>query len=100
MKRFSLRLFTLGLALGSLGAAAVLAAGVYASTTQPHAMKVRGPVRHARSAKESGQPVVDWNQILVSIVNTAGAQPANIQPSSTLRSTTRSTRSTVPTSRT
>jgi hypothetical protein len=80
MKRLSLRLFALGLALGSLVAAAVLAAGAYAHTTQPDAMKVRGPVRHARSAKESGQPVIDWNQILLSIVNTAGAQPANIQP--------------------
>jgi hypothetical protein len=80
MKRFSLRLFALGLALGSLGAAAVLAAGAYARTTQPDAMKVRGPVRHARSAKKSGQPVIDWNQVLLSIVNTAGAQPANIQP--------------------
>jgi hypothetical protein len=29
---------------------------------------------------ESGQPVIDWNQILLSIVNTPGAQPANIQP--------------------
>jgi hypothetical protein len=28
----------------------------------------------------SGQPVIDWNQVLLSIVNTAGAQPANIQP--------------------
>ncbi len=80
MKRFSLRLFALGLVLGSLGAATVLAAGAYAHTTQPDAMKVRSPVRHARSAKESGQPVIDWNQILLSIVNTAGAQPANIQP--------------------
>jgi hypothetical protein len=80
MKRFSLRLFALGLALGSLVAAAVLATGAYAHTTQPDAMKVRSPVRHVRSAKESGQPVIDWNQILLSIVNTAGAQPANIQP--------------------
>jgi membrane-associated phospholipid phosphatase len=80
MKRLSLRLFALGLALGSLGAAAVLAAGAYARTTQPDAMKVRGPVRNTRSAKESGQPVIDWNQVLLSIVNTAGAQPANIQP--------------------
>jgi PAP2 superfamily len=82
MKRFSVRLFALGLALGALGAAAVLAAGAYAGTKQTNALKIRGPVRHAhaRSAKESGQPVIDWNQILLSIVNTAGAQPANIQP--------------------
>jgi hypothetical protein len=80
MKRFSLRLFALGLALGALGAAAVLAASAYARGTQTDAMKVRGPARHARSAKESGQPVIDWNQILLSIVNTPGAQPASIQP--------------------
>jgi membrane-associated phospholipid phosphatase len=29
---------------------------------------------------ESGQPVIDWNQTLLTIVNTPGAQPANIQP--------------------
>ena len=80
MKRFTVRLFALGLTLGALGAAAVLAVGAYASTTQTNAMKARGPARHARSAKESGQPVIDWNQVLLSIVNTPGAQPANIQP--------------------
>jgi membrane-associated phospholipid phosphatase len=80
MKRFSLRLFALGLALGSLGAAAVLATSAYARTAQTDSMKIRGPARHARSAKESGQPVIDWNQVLLSIVNTTGAQPANIQP--------------------
>jgi membrane-associated phospholipid phosphatase len=80
MKRFTIRLFALGLTLGALGAAAILAAGAYAGTTQTDAMKARGPARHARSAKESGQPVIDWNQVLLSIVNTPGAQPANIQP--------------------
>jgi PAP2 superfamily protein len=79
MKRFSLRLFALGLALGALGAAAVLAGGAYARTTQPQAMNLRRPARHA-TAQESGQPVIDWNQVLLSIVNTPGAQPANIQP--------------------
>jgi hypothetical protein len=79
MKRFSLRLFALGLALGALGAAAVLAAGAYARTTAPQAMNLRRPARHA-SAQESGQPVIDWNRVLLSIVNTPGAQPANIQP--------------------
>ena len=37
-------------------------------------------VRTAQKARESGQPVIDWNQNLLSIVNTPGAQPANIQP--------------------
>jgi hypothetical protein len=73
-------MFALGLALGALGAAAVLAAGAYARTSKPDAMRVRGPAGHAHSAQESGQPVIDWNQVLLSIVNTAGAQPPNIQP--------------------
>jgi hypothetical protein len=34
----------------------------------------------AGNTRESGQPVLDWNQTLLSIVNTPGAQPANIQP--------------------
>jgi hypothetical protein len=74
MNRFSARLFALVLALGILGAAAVLAAGASARTTEG------GPVSRARSAGESGRPVIDWNQVLLSIVNTPGAQPANIQP--------------------
>ncbi|HEX6680567.1 MAG TPA: vanadium-dependent haloperoxidase [Gaiellaceae bacterium] len=80
MKRLSLRLFALGLALGALGAAAVLAAGAYARTSHTDATQIRRPVRHARSASASGQPVIDWNQVLLSIVNTPGAQPANVQP--------------------
>jgi hypothetical protein len=77
MRRFSLRLFALGLALGALGAAAVLAAGAYARTTRTNAIN---PVSPASHASPSGQPVIDWNQVLLSIVNTPGAQPANIQP--------------------
>jgi membrane-associated phospholipid phosphatase len=67
MRRFSPRLFALGLVLG---AAAVLTAGAYA----------RGPARHVRKVPESGRPVIDWNQTLLSIVSTPGAQPANVQP--------------------
>src|SRR5207253_10004635 len=63
-KRFSVWLFALGLALGAFGAAAVLAAGADARTSQT----------------QSGRPVIDWNQVLLSIVNTPGAQPANVQP--------------------
>jgi membrane-associated phospholipid phosphatase len=36
--------------------------------------------KHVVRTVESGQPVIDWNQLLLSIVNTPGAQPANIQP--------------------
>jgi len=80
MRRFSARLFALGLALGVLGATGVLAAGAYARTSQTGAMETRVPARHARNAPVSGQPVIDWNQVLLSIVNTPGAQPANVQP--------------------
>jgi PAP2 superfamily len=73
MQRFSARLFALGATLGALGAAAVLAAGADAHPAQAAAK----PARHAA---KSGQPVIDWNQILLSIVNTPGAQPATIQP--------------------
>jgi hypothetical protein len=81
MKRFSLRLFALGLALGALGATAVLAATAYARTSPRTAStSMRHPNKHAHGAPESGQPVIDWNRILLSIVNTPGVQPANIQP--------------------
>jgi PAP2 superfamily len=76
MKRFSPRLFALGLVLGALGTTALLAASAYARS--PHKTAARES-SHARGA-ESGQPVIDWNQVLLSIVNTPGAQPANIQP--------------------
>jgi hypothetical protein len=80
MRRFSPRLFALGVALGALGAAAVLAANAHARTAQPRSITIAGAARHARSPRETGQPVIDWNQVLLSIVNTPGAQPANVQP--------------------
>jgi hypothetical protein len=80
MRRFSVRLLALGLALGALASAAVLAASAYARTTQTNASQVAGPASRAPNAQESGQPVIDWNQVLLSIVNTPGEQPANIQP--------------------
>jgi hypothetical protein len=79
MKRFSPRLFAAGLVLGALGAAAVLAASAYASTSQ-QSFASAGTAKHVVRKDESGQPVIDWNQTLLSIVNTPGAQPANIQP--------------------
>jgi PAP2 superfamily len=80
MRRFSVRLLALGLALGALGAAAVLAGSAYARTTQTNSSHVAGPASRVPNAQESGQPVIDWNQVLLSIVNTPGEQPANIQP--------------------
>jgi hypothetical protein len=79
MKRFSPRLYALGLALGALGAAAVLAASAYARPPHKGATTTRAAARPAQK-QESGQPVIDWNQALLSIVDTPGAQPANIQP--------------------
>jgi hypothetical protein len=78
MKRFSPRLFAAGLVLGALGTAAVLVASAYAGAPHPGVASAQSP--NALHAVESGQPVIDWNQILLSIVNTPGAQPANIQP--------------------
>ena len=78
MKRLSPRLFAAGLVLGALGTAAVLAASAYAGT--PHKSVESAQAPKALRTVESGQPVVDWNEIQLSIVNTPGAQPANIQP--------------------
>jgi membrane-associated phospholipid phosphatase len=75
MKRFSPRLFALGLALGALGATAVLALNAYARTSRASAA-----LAAPRQAAESGQPVIDWNRVLLSLVNTAGVQPQSVQP--------------------
>jgi membrane-associated phospholipid phosphatase len=80
MKRFSGWMFALGFTLAALGAAAVLATTASARDKQAAAMGVHTHPRAARRAQESGQPVIDWNRILLSIVNTPGAQPAGIQP--------------------
>jgi hypothetical protein len=79
MKRFSPRLFAAGLVLGALGAAAFLAASAYASPSHQSVASAK-TTKHVLRKDESGQPVIDWNQILLSIANTPGAQPANIQP--------------------
>ena len=53
----------------------------------PAASALARPTAHGKGTPgkrakvhDSGQPVIDWNQTLLSIVNTPGAQPANIQP--------------------
>jgi hypothetical protein len=81
MKRFSLRLYALGIALSAIGAAVVLAAGADARTKLPtKAISRATPASDRSPAQESGQPVLEWNRVLLSIVNTPGAQPANVQP--------------------
>jgi membrane-associated phospholipid phosphatase len=74
MNRFSVRLIAIGLALGAIAASAVLAVNASAGTNPTHTNE-----RHKR-AEASGQPVIDWNRLLLTIANTPGAQPANIQP--------------------
>ena len=74
MKRISARLFALGLVFGALVGTAVMAVDAYAHST------AGGPPTKRTPLHESGQPVIDWNRILLGIVNTPGAQPATVQP--------------------
>ena len=69
MKRFAIATATLALA--------VVPAATALAKTSSHAVR---HTRTTRPAGESGHPVIDWNQALLSIVNTPGAQPANVQP--------------------
>jgi PAP2 superfamily len=80
MKRFSLRAFALGFTIGALGAAAALAATASAFNNPAASIGIHSDAKPVRVAHASGQPVVDWSRVLVSIVNTPGAQPAGIQP--------------------
>lgn len=73
MTKFSPRLFVVGLMLGAL---AVLTAGAYARSANARS----GETAKEPGVRESGQPVIDWNRVLLSIVDTPGAQPANVQP--------------------
>jgi membrane-associated phospholipid phosphatase len=57
----------------------VLALALTAATALGQSAR-HGSLSSIRAARESGQPVLDWNQDLLSIVNTPGAQPANLQP--------------------
>jgi membrane-associated phospholipid phosphatase len=74
--RFSARLFAVGLAAGAFFAAVLLAAGADAHPAP-------APAR-ALDVSLSGEPVVDWNRILLAIQATPGAQPATIQPTRNL----------------
>ena len=80
MKSFSSRLLTIGVVLGVIGTGAILAAGAYAQAPHKKATEKRSAGKRVARREESGQPVIEWNQLLLSIVNTPGAQPANIQP--------------------
>ena len=71
MRRFSPRLFALGCAFG---AAAVLAASVYATA----AAATRSDGSRSRSSIASPDEVIQWNRILLGILQTPGAQPPTI----------------------
>jgi membrane-associated phospholipid phosphatase len=65
------------LAIGAVACAIAIQAGT--ALAQP---ALHGPMsaRGAKKAQPSGQPVIDWNRALLSIVRTPGAQPGTIQP--------------------
>ena len=63
MKRFSPRLFALGLVLGAAAAVVVLAASAYARGKAPRHAGVRATASFR--AHETGQPVIDWNRVLL-----------------------------------
>jgi PAP2 superfamily len=65
------------LAISAAVLAIALQADLALARPAGHAMAT---ARTAKEARESGQPVIDWNRILLSIVRTPGAQPASIQP--------------------
>jgi PAP2 superfamily protein len=78
MKRFSPRLFALGLALGALGAAAVLAAGTYASPKNAAGLADPPYTPPPAALAQPPDQVIQWNRILLGILRTPGAQPTTI----------------------
>jgi membrane-associated phospholipid phosphatase len=80
MKRFSLKLFALGITLGAIGAGAVLAASAYASSK--NAARPADPTYTPTTAVSAQSPdqVIQWNRVLLGILRTPGAQPPTIHP--------------------
>ena len=76
MRRFSPRLFALGIALGAIGTAAAFTANVHASSTNTSR---RGDTTPA-TASQAPDQVIQWNRILLGILRTPGAQPATVHP--------------------
>jgi membrane-associated phospholipid phosphatase len=68
------------IALAAVAGAGVLVASAHAGTAPRSETIATGTASIRTAGQASGQPVIDWNRILLSIVNTPGAQPANIQP--------------------
>jgi membrane-associated phospholipid phosphatase len=60
-----------------LGLVLVLPTGVAFAQSKPQRHRHQGT---AHVVRESGKPVVDWNQELITLLNTPGVQPATIQP--------------------
>jgi hypothetical protein len=80
MRRFSPRLLALGFALGAVGAAAILAVNVSASTGTATR---RGDSTPTTSSQTPDQ-VIQWNRILLGILRTPGAQPATVHATRTM----------------
>jgi len=68
MRRFSLRLFALGITLGAIVGAGVIAGSTYAAPT----------VERAAALTQAPDQVIQWNRILLGILRTPGAQSATI----------------------
>ena len=97
MKRFSPRLFALGLALGALGATAVLAINAYASTGRASAAPVAP--RRAPGIRRAGDRLEPGAALDREHAGRCSRRPSSrrgTSPSFMPRSTTRSTRSTAP----
>jgi PAP2 superfamily len=81
VKRFSLRLFAFGIALGAVGAAVVLAANAYARVARPTpATNLDAAALATSPPATSPDQVIQWNRILLGILRTPGTQPATIHP--------------------
>jgi len=61
-------------------AAAAVVAGVAAPATAATGRNGAGPAAPAAFSPGSGESVVDWNQELITILGTPGAQPATVHP--------------------
>jgi hypothetical protein len=71
MKRFSFRLFALGLLIGAIIAAAASVGSAFAAKAAP---------RLATTSAQAPDQVIQWNRILLGILRTPGAQPATVHP--------------------
>jgi len=72
MKRISPRLLALGFLFGAFATTSVLAANAYATPSHT--------ANRTRQAAASPDQVIQWNQILLTVLQTPGEQPPTIHP--------------------